>query len=241
MKIMIVKDSDAAAAKAASLIANQIKKKPDSVLGLATGNTPLGLYEKLVCLCKDKKINFNRIKTFNLDEYIGLDKKDKTSYAYYMHTNFFNHINIKKGNINLFDGKAKDLKKHSLAYEDKIKKAGGIDLQILGIGHNGHIGFNEPGTKSDSRTGTIKLTSNTKKFNQANFGGLGKTPKEAITMGIGTILEAKKIILLATGKDKAAVIKKLLKSKASINLPASYLKGHNNAIIILDKQAAVKL
>lgn len=241
MKMIITKDSDAAAAKAASLIADQIKKKPDSVLGLATGNTPLGLYEKLVCLCKDKKINFNRTKTFNLDEYIGLDKKDRTSYAYYMHINFFNHINIKKGNINLFNGKVKDLKKHSLAYENKIKKAGGIDLQILGIGHNGHIGFNEPGAKKDSRTRTIKLTNNTRRFNQANFGSLAKTPKEAITMGIGTILEAKKIILLATGKDKSEIIKKLVKGKANSDLPANYLNKHKNVILVLDRQAAEKI
>ena len=241
MKIIITKDSDAAAEKAAQAIAKQIKKKPDSVLGLATGNTPLGLYERLVCLYKDKKINFSQVKTFNLDEYIGLGKKDKTGYAYYMNTNLFNHINIKKNNISLLDGKVKNIEKEAINYENKIKKSNGIDLQILGIGHNGHIGFNEPGTNKDSRTRIVKLTNNTRKFNQTNFGSLTKTPKAAITMGIGTILEAKKIILLATGQDKAEIVKKLIKGKITNRLPASYLKEHKDMILILDKQTAEKI
>lgn len=240
MKIIITKNSDTAATKAADLIMKQIKKKPDSVLGLATGNTPLGLYEKLACLYKDKKIDFYQVKTFNLDEYIGLGKNDKTSYRYYMRTNLFNHINIKPTNINLFDGK-KINKDQATKYERKIKKAGGIDLQLLGIGHNGHIGFNEPGTKINTRTRIVKLTNSTRKFNKTNFGSLAKTPKEAITMGIGTILEAKKIILLATGQDKAEIVRKTVKGKINSQLPASYLKNHNDAILILDKDAAKKI
>lgn len=243
MNLFIVKNYQDVSALGADFVIKQIIQKPNSVLGLATGSTPIGLYQALILANYKKKISFKDIKTFNLDEYIGLDKNNPQSFYFFMAENLFSKIDIKKDNINLPNGMVapKEIKNYCLEYENKIKKSGGIDLQILGIGSNGHIGFNEPGSKFNSVTRSIKLTKQTIKDNSRFFKNPNEVPKEAITMGLKTIFQAKKIILLATGQNKSLAIKKLFIDKPNLNFPASILKNHPNVTIIIDQQAAQKI
>jgi len=238
MKIIIAKDYRSMSARAAWLVIKQIQKKQGSVLGLATGDTPLGLYQNLEAAYKLKKISFKKITTFNLDEYVALAKSNKNSYYQYMQRNLFKHINIDKKNIYLPNGQAKDFKKECKNYEKMIKKAGDIDLQILGIGIDGHIGFNEPGSSFKSGVHAVNLTSSTRQVNADHFKSLKDVPKKAITMGLSTIMQAKKILLLASGKDKADIVAQALKGKITKQVPASILQKHPNLTVILDKPAA---
>lgn len=240
MKIVITKNKQLMSARAANIVIKQIKKKKSSVLVLPTGNTPLGMYKKLREAYKKRKVNFKNVIAFNLDEYVGLQHNHKNSYYYYMQKYLFKHINVKQKNINVPDGMVNNLKKECLEYEKAIKKKK-IDLAILGIGHNGHVAFNEPGSIFKSKTRVVGITLETRRANAKNFKSLRQTPKQAITMGIYTIMQAKKIILLASGKDKAEIIAKALKGKVTKNIPASYLQLHPKLIVILDKQAASKL
>lgn len=221
MKLLKVKDYEELSRKASEIIVRDIKKKPSSVIGFATGKTPLELYKNLVREYKKGKVNFSKIKSFNLDEYYPVEKKSKKSFYYYMFKNLFSKINIRKENINLLNGKARDFKKECENYELLIKK-NPIDIQILGVGENGHIGFNEPGSDFNSRTRLVELTS-----------AKGK----ALTMGISTIIKSKKILLLASGKKKAKAIKKLVKGRISGKFPVSYLKKHKSLLIIIDEKA----
>jgi len=230
--IKILKSKSEIAKYAAKIIKNQIEAKPNTILGLATGNTMLPLYKELIKL----KINFKKVKTFNLDEYCGLKPKNKTSFRYFMEKNLFKHVNIKKSNINFLRGDKKDYKKECSNYERKIKSLGGIDLQILGIGQNGHIAFNEPGSSFKSKTRRIKLTTSTKKANSSDFNSYEKVPNYALTMGIGTIMKSKQILLIANGKHKREVIKKTLSGKITTKVPASILRKHKNTKFILDLQ-----
>ncbi len=216
--------------RACDIIAREILKKPDLTLGLATGNTPLGLYKELIKEYKKNKIDFSKVKSFNLDEYYPIKKKDKKSFYYYMFKNFFNKIKIKKSNINMLNGETKSVKKECLNYEKKIKK-NPIDVQILGVGVNGHIGFNEPGSDFNSKTRLIELTKETIK-RKSRFGK--KVPAKALTMGIKTIMKAKKIILLASGKPKAKAIQHLIKTKSDKDWPVTALKKHKNLIVIIN-------
>lgn len=216
--------------KAAEIIIRGINKKPYSVLGFATGKTPLGLYKLLVKAYKKNKVDFSKIKAFNLDEYYPIRKYDKRSFYHYMFMNLFNHINIKKENINLLNGETKNPKKECEDYENKIKK-NPIDLQILGVSTNGHIGFNEPGSLKESKTRLIGLFPETIKKNKI------KNIKKGLTIGISTIMKSRKIILLASGKNKAEVIKYLIKCKSDSCCPVSFLKNHKNLIVIVDKGA----
>ncbi|MCG0274940.1 MAG: glucosamine-6-phosphate deaminase [Thermosediminibacteraceae bacterium] len=239
MKIMIAGDYQEMSSIAANIIAEEIKKKPDLVLGLATGSTPLGTYRELVRMYKEGKLDFSRVITFNLDEYYGLSPTDPRSYHYYMYTNFFNHVNIKPENIHIPDGMAKDVEEECRRYDEQIQKAGGIDLQLLGIGVNGHIGFNEPGDELLTNTHLTNLAPDTIKANARFFESIDEVPRKAITVGLGTIMKARKIILLASGREKAKIMAELLDEDAvSTKVPASFLLLHRDVTVLMDKEAA---
>ncbi|MBI2498698.1 glucosamine-6-phosphate deaminase [Candidatus Woesearchaeota archaeon] len=235
MKIIEKEDYTELSKEAAKIIISQIKKKPTSVICFATGSTVLGLYKELIN--KKNKVDFSKIIAFNLDEYLGLSKNNKQSYNYFLKKKLFNHINIKKQNINLLDGSTKNTKKLCIDYEKKLKKHP-IDIIILGIGVNGHIGFNEPGSKFNSKTRIINLSKETIKSNSRFFKNIKEFLKKAITLGISTILKSKKIILLASGKNKAEIIKNFLKGPITEKLPATALRKHKNITVIIDKKAA---
>ncbi|MCK4553962.1 glucosamine-6-phosphate deaminase [Candidatus Parcubacteria bacterium] len=240
MKIIITKNKQLMSARAANIIIKQIKKKKSSVLVLPTGSTPLGMYKKLREARKKRRVNFKNVITFNLDEWVGVPHDHKASFYYYMRKNLFNYANIKPKNINILNGMAQNLKKECGEYEKLITKKK-IDLAILGIGRNGHIAFNEPGATYKLKTRVVDLTLKSRRDNQKGFKSLRQVPKQGLTMGIYTIMQAKKIILLASGKDKAKIIAKALKGKVNKNIPASYLQLHPKVVVVLDKQAAGKL
>jgi len=224
MQIVTVKSYDEMSNLASKMIAEQIKSKPDSVLGLATGSSPVGTYEKLIKRHKRDGLDFSCVTTFNLDEYCDLSRKHPQSYYTFMMENLFSHINIPSKNINFPDDNFEK-------YEKKIKNSGGIDLQLLGVGHNGHIGFNEPDDVFHNKTHKIQLAESTIRANARFFNSMDDVPKTAITMGIGTIMAAKKIILVA-GADKASVINELKKETVSPQFPVSILHYHPNCTII---------
>lgn len=240
MKIIVKESYEDLSKEAAKIIEREMQKKPNLVLGLATGSTPIGLYKELIGMPKEG-LSFSQITTFNLDEYFGLDSSHSQSYHFYMQKNLFDHIDIKPRNIHIPDGMVKDVKKHCLEYEKVIKQAGGIDLQILGIGSNGHIGFNEPGSLFTSRTHLTKLTESTIEDNARFFEKKEDVPSFAITMGIQTILEARKIILLASGQSKADAVAKSVGEQITSQVPASILQKHSNSVFLLDKAAASQL
>jgi glucosamine-6-phosphate deaminase len=241
LKVIITNDYNEMSRKAASIVADELRKNKKLVLGLATGSTPLGLYGELIRMHKEEGLDFSEVKTFNLDEYLGLDPENEQSYHYFMFHNFFNYVNIDKRNVHIPDGKARDPEAFCKEYEKLIKEAGGIDLQILGIGANGHIAFNEPGSPPDSRTRVVDLSEQTIKDNARFFKDESKVPRKAISMGIGTIMEAKKIILLASGKNKADAIAKAVEGVPTSEVPASFLQRHKDVTVIVDKEAASKL
>jgi len=231
------------AAETATLIrSNDAAGKP-TVLGLATGNTPVLYYKELIRLHNDDGLSFSNVITFNLDEYAGLPREHKESYWTFMHENLFNHIDIKPENIHIPSGTVAeaDIPAHCAEYEQAIADAGGIDQQILGIGRTGHIGFNEPGSPKDSITRAIQLDSITREDAAPAFGGIDKVPTAAITMGCGTILAARRIVLMAWGSGKAAIVKKAVQGPVNDIVSASYLQEHDNAIFYLDKAAAADL
>ncbi len=230
MKIIEVKNYHALSMLAAKIIIDEVREKPNLVIGFATGKTPLKLYKNLVGAYRKGEVDFSGIKTFNLDEYYPIKQNEyKKSYRSYMSKRFFSDVNIPKENIHLLDGNSKDIAKSCKDYENQIRK-NPIDLQILGIGINGHIGFNEPGSKKDSKTRVVKLSPSTIKRNKVSY-------TKALTMGISTIMKSKKIILLASGKSKAEVIERMIKGKESEKLPASFLKNHKDITVIVDKKA----
>jgi glucosamine-6-phosphate deaminase len=237
MEIIIQPDAEAATEIAARIVANLLREKPNAVLGLATGSTPLLLY----CALARMKLDWRRVTTFNLDEYVGLPKEHEQSYHSFMWENLFRHVNISKKRAHIPDGMSGDIPKFCARYEKQIRAAGGIDLQILGIGTDGHIGFNEPTSSLASRTRIKTLTRLTLKDNARFFGSAGKVPHHVITMGLGTILEARQCLLLAFGANKARAIAATVEGPlASIN-PASVLQMHPNAKVCLDEAAAAKL
>ncbi|WP_029688345.1 glucosamine-6-phosphate deaminase [Thermoanaerobacter sp. A7A] len=238
MKVIITVNYDEMSKKAAEIVKKQIKEKPNTVLGLATGSTPLGMYKHLIEMYKRGEIDFSNVITFNLDEYIGLSPDHPQSYHYFMFHNFFNHINIKKENVHIPNGIAEDLEEECRKYEEEIEKAGGIDLQILGIGVNGHIGFNEPEESIETKTHVVTLTEDTINANKRFFKSAEEVPRKAITMGLGSIMKAKKIVLLASGKNKAEAIKETIKGQLTTKVPATVLALHPDVTIIIDKEAA---
>jgi len=242
MQIIIVDNVQHVAENAADWIEELINKKPNAVLGLATGSTPIYLYQELVKKYKIGKLNFANTTSFNLDEYFGIDAHSIQSYRHFMNKNLFDHINIDKAKTFLPTcEQGENPRKQGLAYEAKIKHCGGIDLQILGIGANGHIGFNEPTSSLASRTRIKTLTKQTLKDNSRLFKENEFQPTLAMTMGIATILDAKYVLLMATGEHKAKAIKTMVTGAVSAICPASALQMHENVIVLLDKAAASEL
>ena len=240
MHIIIADNYQELSEKAARLVLNQLAIKPDSVFGFATGSTPLGMYAELINARRRYGYDFSRVTTFNLDEYAGLDKTHPHSYRRFMEKNFFSGVNIKKSNINIPVGAAANMAQVCAAYEQKIQRHP-IDLQVLGIGANGHIGFNEPGSAKTSLTRLVTLTRQTRADNARFFGNADTAPAQAITMGIKTILSAKKIVLLASGKNKARAVRQMVEGSIGAACPASFLREHNDVYVILDKEAAALL
>ena len=238
MKVIVEKDYDSLSKTTAQFLASKIKIKPNIVLGLATGSTPKGTYRELIKLHREEGLDFSKVRTFNLDEYVGLDGEHPNSYRYFMNVFLFNHININRDNIFVPDGKTKELEKYCKKYDRLIEKSGGIDIQILGIGTNGHIAFNEPADELSTGTSIVNLTKNTIRDNSRFFKSIDEVPKTAISMGMGSILKAKKIILLANGKNKAEIIKKLIEEDTiTTYFPASFLRLHPDVTIIVDGEA----
>ncbi len=238
MRVIIEEDYQQLSKKAALLVASQVRLKPDSVLGLATGSTPLGMYDELIEMYNEDEINFSDVTTFNLDEYYQLPPDNPRSYNYYMQENFFKHININPDNTHIPDGTADDIQEEVQRYDRVIRKSGGIDMQVLGIGPNGHIGFNEPRGKLNVRTHMVNLSDETIEANSRFFESREQVPRQAITMGIATILKSDRILLLASGKNKAKVIKETISGYVSTAVPASVLQTHPEVTIIIDEAAA---
>ena len=237
MKIVKAKDYLDMSRKAANILSAQIILHPDSTIGLATGSTPVGMYRQLIEWYEKGDIDFSEVTTFNLDEYIGLSSENPQSYIHFMCENFFNHINIDKRNINIPDGMAEDINEECRLYEEKISLANGIDLQILGIGDNGHIGFNEPAMYFERNTHRVNLAESTIKANSRFFDSTVSVPKSAISMGMGIIMQAKKILLLCSGESKAEILYKSLYGKIDPKVPASILQLHSNITVVADKAA----
>ena len=237
MRLHVVNDYDQLSSKAASFVASQIILKPDTVLGLATGATPLGMYQNLVKLYQDGMVNFSEVVTFNLDEYLGLEKTHPQSYHYYMFNNFFQHVNIPAEQIHLPEGNCPDVLTTSREYDRAIAKFEGIDLQVLGIGNNGHIGFNEPNHILKTETHLVHLTEETIEANSRFFNSTDEVPREAISMGMGSIMQAKRILLLASGENKAHAIAQTISGQITTKVPASLLQLHPNLTIIVARQA----
>lgn len=239
MKLIIGSKEDVSA-QAAQRYVELLGKKPDAVLGLATGSTPLALYAELARLCAEGKVSFARAKSYNLDEYIGLDGSHDQSYRYFMDHNLFQHIDIKPENTHVPSGFVKD-DEEAARYDAEIDAAGGIDLQLLGIGNNGHIGFNEPLTPFTSVTHIVKLTDSTREANKRFFSSLDEVPTHAVTMGIHTVMKARSIMLLAFGEGKAEIIKKTVQGRPDTAVPASLLQLHEDVTLYLDEAAASRL
>lgn len=240
MKLIVVKNYKEMSARAAQFFNEQIKNKPNSILGLATGGTPEGMYARLIDANKKHETDWSRITTFNLDEYIGIPQTHEMSYFTYMNEKLFNHVNIDKVNTHIPNGNG-DIAKNGKEYDALIERMGGIDLQVLGIGENAHIAFNEPGSAGNAGTREVKLTDSTISANSRYFASKNDVPKTAITMGIGSIMKAKKIILLASGSKKAFAIKDTFEAEVSDKVPSSFLQNHSDVTVICDEEAAAML
>ena len=238
MRIIVCKNYEEVSKKAAQIILSQVTLKPNSVLGLATGSTPIGMYENLVKLNKNGDIDFSEVRTFNLDEYYNLPKESDQSYHYFMYQNLFNHININPENIHIPNGMTNDVDAECDRYDSLIKEAGGVDIQVLGIGNNAHIGFNEPTVNFEKGTHLVELEESTIEANSRFFDNIEDVPKKAITMGVGSIFKSKKILLIATGENKAEAIYNTVYGKVVPEVPASILQFHSDIVLILDKEAA---
>ena len=232
MRIIEAKGYADLSRKAANLISAQVILEPRSVLGLATGSTPVGAYKQLIEWYEKGDIDFSKVRSVNLDEYIGLDGNNDQSYRYFMNTNLFDHININKANTYVPDGMASDMEAECRRYDELIESLGGVDLQVLGIGHDGHIGFNEPDNAFEKTTHVVNLQEATIKANARFFGSEEAVPKKAVTMGIKSIMQAKKILLIASGPDKRDIVKKALNGPVTPSIPASILQFHPNLTVV---------
>lgn len=237
MKLYQAKDYDDMSRKAANIISAQVITKPDCVLGLATGSTPIGTYKQLIKRYNEGDLDFSAVKSVNLDEYKGLTKENDQSYYYFMYNNLFKHINIDLANTNVPDGTEPDSDKECSRYNQVIESTGGVDLQLLGLGHNGHIGFNEPDDVFAKLTHCVDLQESTIEANKRFFADINDVPRQAYTMGIQTIMRAKKILLLVSGTDKAQILHDVLCGPITPRVPASILQLHNNVIVIADEAA----
>lgn len=238
MKLITIDNYEELSKVAARDLASTIKEKPNAILGLATGGSPVGMYKELIKMYQDGELDFSKIKTVNLDEYVGLNPEHEQSYRHFMNENLFNHVNININNTIVPNGLAQDLNAECKEYDKKIEELGGIDVQLLGVGNNGHIAFNEPDKELSSGTHVITLTEDTIKANSRFFDTIDEVPKRAITMGLGEIMKAKKIVLIASGESKAEAIKGLFSGKITTENPASMLQMHRDVTVIVDKAAA---
>jgi glucosamine-6-phosphate deaminase len=237
MRVLVTPDYRTLSQTAAELVIKAVRAKADLTLGLPTGSTPLGMYEELVKTYQNEHLDFSRVRTFNLDEYVGLLSDHPKSYHTYMQNRFFQYVNVPPANIHIPEGKpGTDTTAESLRYENSIHDAGGIDMLIVGIGGNGHIAFNEPGAAFDSRTRVVDLAPETMVNARRHFGS-EPVPSKAITMGIGTIRDARRIVLLASGREKADAVERALRGPVSVTVPASALQLHPRVIVILDEAA----
>ena len=227
--------------KAANIISAQVIMKPDCVLGLATGSTPIGLYQQLVAWYEKGDLDFSEVRTVNLDEYKGLSRENDQSYYYFMHHNLFDHVNLPAENSHLPNGMEPDSDKECRRYSELIRSMGGVDLQLLGIGHNGHIGFNEPGDAFDNDVHCVDLTQSTIEANKRFFASADDVPKQAYTMGIKTIMQAKKILIVSSGEDKADIVRDAFFGPITPKVPASVLQLHNDVTLVADEAALSKI
>jgi glucosamine-6-phosphate deaminase len=238
MEIIILPTAAEASEVAARLIARQVREKPSSVLGLATGSTPCKLYQLLARMHREDGLDFSKATTFNLDEYVNLDPTHPASYHQFMEENFFSHVNVRRESVHIPDGMVADVPAHCADYERAIRKAGGIDLQILGLGSDGHLGFNEPGSSLASRTRIKTLTERTRSDNARFFTGAQEVPHHVITMGLGTIMESRMCLLLAFGKAKAEAVAASVEGPVTASVPGSLLQFHPQAKVLLDAESA---
>jgi len=241
MEVIIRETYDEMSQVAARMISDQLLRKPNSVLGLATGSTPIAVYRELVRLHREEGLDFSQIKTFNLDEYLGLAPTHPQSYRYFMNNHLFDHVNIPRGNIRFPYGHAHAVETFCEWYEAEIERCGGIDIQLLGVGTDGHIAFNEPGSSLGSRTRLKTLTEQTVRDNARFFDDIDQVPRFAITMGVGTILESKKICVLASGMGKADIVAQAIEGPVTASVTASALQLHRDVVVIVDADAACKL
>ncbi|MBQ1614442.1 MAG: glucosamine-6-phosphate deaminase [Selenomonas sp.] len=241
MRIIITDSYEKMGLEAANIVAGQIYLKPNSVLGLATGSTPVSMYQRLAAVHKSVGLDFSEVTTFNLDEYIGMSPENPQSYHYFMQENFFRHINIRPENVFLPNGMAADMTAEGQRYEKLIEARGGIDLQVLGIGQNAHIGFNEPDVKFAATTHKVELDEETIQANSRFFASTDEVPRYAISMGIKTIMMAEHVILLANGSNKAAAVYKAVCGDVTPEAPASILQLHRDVAVIVDEEAAALL
>lgn len=241
MEVLIRDNAEVGCVLGARIIARVVREKPAAVLGLATGRTPLRLYQELIRLHRDEGLDFSRVTTFNLDEYVGLPATHPQSYRHFMQENLFRHLNLDPARTHVPDGTAADLTTECRAYEQRIVDAGGIDLQLLGLGRNGHIGFNEPTGSLRSRTWVKILSEQTLRDNSAVFGSVEAMPRHALTMGIGTILDARQILLLAFGPTKVPAVAQMIEGPLTAMCPGSALQLHPRAMVILEEESATGL
>ena len=241
MEVIIRSDYNTMSSEASHRIADLVYHQPNAVLGLATGSTPIGLYKELIRLHREEGLDFSKVITFNLDEYVGLPPSHDQSYNYFMWENLFKHINVTSENVHIPNGMARDINAFCEWYEEEIEVAGGIDIQVLGIGSDGHIAFNEPTSSLGSRTRLKTLTKQTIEDNARFFKKAEDVPRYAITMGVGTIMEARTCILLASGKSKAATVTQSIEGPVTSMVTASALQMHPDAVFILDEDAAKDL
>jgi glucosamine-6-phosphate deaminase len=237
MRIYRVKDYEEMSRKAANILSAQVILKPDCTLGLATGSTPVGIYDQLVAWYEKGDLDFSEVKTVNLDEYKGLAKDNEQSYHWFMHKHLFDRVNILPENVNIPNGMAENGAEECQRYENVIRALGGIDLQLLGMGHNGHIGFNEPCDVFEKETHCVTLARNTIEANKRFFESEDQVPKQAFTMGIGTIMQARKILVAVSGKDKAEIVKKAFCDPVTPAVPASILQLHPDVTLVADEAA----
>ena len=237
MKFIKVKNYEELSKVAADIIADLLKEKPNATLGLATGSSPIGLYQNLIKKYENGEISFKDVKSYNLDEYCELPKSHPESYYSFMHRNLFSHVDIKEENVHIPNSEGSDLEKLCNEYNELLHAAS-IDLQLLGIGANGHIGFNEPGTSFEQETFIVKLTEKTRLDNQRFFNSLDEVPTHAMTMGIKNIMQAKKLLLVASGKNKQDAVKKLMSGEITEDFPASILNKHDDVVVSVDEEAA---
>jgi len=241
MEVIIQQNADLASVIAARIVGRLVREKPGAVLGLATGSTPLRLYRELVRMHREEGLDFSRVTTFNLDEYVGLSPDHPASYRVFMQENLFKHINIQASNVHIPDGTANDIPAHCIAYEEAIAAAGGIDLQVLGVGSDGHLGFNEPTSSLASRTRIKTLTEETRRDNSCFFASLNDVPRHCITMGMGTILDSRVCLLMAFGSAKANAVAKSVEGPITAMIPGSALQLHRHVHVLVDDAAAIGL